>query len=155
MRWLRFFLGIFTVIFISPPAEGKCPFAEYEISGTVEVPDGIDVEDLEIYLFVGDARNTSDYPLEQGEVEFSTPAPNGYFAVKSQLNTLSGASRWRGDRCRGFATEGELFIIGKGIRALRVRFSLADRRTQGTLRKELAVLKDLGVVLVQRKNDSF
>ena len=127
MWWLKFILGALILLALHGEAEAKCPFAEYEVSGVVELPENMDYGSLKIFLFVGDATFTSDYVAEDG-VEHVTPNGDGRFSITSTHSTYSGISWLRRERCNRFANRAELFIVGPETRATRVEISLADQR---------------------------
>ncbi len=122
---------------VPTPAAAKCAFAKYTVEGTVEIPAGVEHNQIKIYLFLEGMGRTSDYPARAGSPEYVVPDSDGQFEVEAWLNTFSSRTPLIGDRCRKVVKYGDLFIVGEFLRARRLHVNFGESKRQ--IRRELDV----------------
>ncbi len=116
--------------FVPAPAEGKCVFAKYEVAGGIISLEGVDFAQLRVYFFLEGADHTSDYLLAEGERDYVVPDSKGRFSITAWMSSSSGYSWFGGHRCRHVVSSGDIFIVGRGVRAYhgKVRFDQTKRQ---------------------------
>src|SRR5262245_66674042 len=121
----------------------KCGMQKYVLRGRIaaEAPPA----DIRVYPFLEGAETTGILPGATGTPpqDFVIPNSEDSFAVDLWLNTDSGILSSGRDDCSRKAKYVDLFIVGEGVRAKRVRVVF-------TLAKGVTPRADAGVIKVER-----
>lgn len=132
------FLGVAT-------ASAKCPFVKYTVRGRLQVPQGVDAESLRIVLFLEGASNASAYPPSSGESDYVVPNDEGFFAISSYASSASALG------CQGIKRNGDLIVLGLGVRSLRTEVKFPDSGRE--ILRALAADSELTPLRLERIED--
>jgi hypothetical protein len=134
-----------------------CPFVKYVVRGRVTLPAGLDPSGIRAYAFLNDDKETSGYPIPDGEEDGASLETSGSYALTSWFSTDSGSYPFLGifgNRCRRQVTGITVVFAGRNIRARLLRFPVGSSPNGArATRKGEAIQLDLPEIRLRAVND--